>query len=537
MKLTKSLFLLGSLLVLGYFPQAQLYINGATFVIQPGATVTTQGDVQNSGTLTNDGILQVEGNFSNTSIYNGTVTTGVLEMKGTGNATFNSGASTINNLVINKTGATDRVLLTNTALLGYTFTLTNGVFSTDPIANPAYSLTAPATATFSFAAGKEIAGTVKRTSWTNGAARVFNQPNMLVTTNSGTNPTDITVTMIPSTEGGDPTQAEREVKRKFTFAATGGSGYTADVRYPYVTGEVNTNTEANLVPWQLVSSEWNARLTPVTRDAVNKYAGTTGLTSSEFNQEWKLADPKYTFNVTAQLRGPWNSTEMNTSMNLAGLIPNAQPYNTTPFNYTGTENQAVPNANVVDWVLVEHRKPLSGIATDATSVTISGRQAGYLLKTGQVVGLDGFTPIAFDITKQGSSYIVVRHRNHLGAMSNAIASNTTGTFTNDFSVLANSYKPVGASSNPVVLLSGVTGKYGFWAGDANKGGIVNVTDVNIVKTAVAASSNGYLLTDINLSNSINVTDVNMVKGTIAASGSGGTFLVANNTSITTNIPE
>jgi hypothetical protein len=523
MKFIKSTFLAGAFLTMGYFTQAQLYINGATFYIQAGATVTAQGDVQNSGTLTNDGILQVQGNFSNTSVYNGTVTTGVLQMTGTGNVTFNSGASTINNLVINKTNATDRVLLTGTALLGFTYTHTNGIFSTDPVANPLYSLTAPVGATFSFAAGKEIVGKVKRTGWVNGASSVFNQPNMLVTTNGGTNPTDVSVTMIPLSEGGDPTQAEREVKRKFLFAATGGSGYTADVRYPYLTAELNTNTEANLVPWQLVTAEWNGRLTPVSRDAVNDYVSTTGITASEFNQEWKLADPKYTFNVTAQLRGPWNNTDMNTTLNTAALIPNAQPYNTTPFLYTGTENQAVPNANVVDWVLVEHRKPLSGLATDATSATISGRQAGYLLKTGQVVGLDGVTPITFDITKQGPSYIIVRHRNHLGVMSNTIASNAAGTFTNDFSILANSYKPAGAPSDPVVLLAGGAGKYGLWAGDANKSGVVNATDVNAIKAAIAALATGYLFTDVNLSNSINSTDVNLSKLTISSLGTGGTL--------------
>ncbi len=538
MKFIKPLLLFGALLALGFFSQAQLYINGATFVIQSGATVTAQGDVQNSGTLTNDGILQVQGSFLNTSVYNGTVTTGVLQMTGTGNVTFNSGASTVNNLVINKTNPTDKVLLTGTALLGYTYQHTNGIFSTDPIANPSFSLTAPVSATFSFAAGKEIVGMVKRTSWVNGAASVFNQPNMLVTTNAGTNPTDVSVSMIPLSEGGDPTQTEREVKRKFLFAATGGSGYTSDVRYPYLTAELNTNTEANLVPWQLVTAEWNGRLTPVTRDAVNDYVSTTGILATDFNnKEWKLADPKYTFNVTAHLRGPWNNTDMNTSLNTAAFIPNGQPYNTTPFNYTGTENQAVPNVNVVDWVLVEHRKPLSGVATDATSATISGRQAGYLLKTGQIVGLDGINPIAFDITKQGSSYIVVRHRNHLGAMSNAIASNATGTFTNDYSILANSYKPVGAASDPVVLLAGVAGKYGLWPGDANKSGVVNSTDINAIKGSIASSASGYLLTDANLNAVINVTDVNLTKATIAASGTGGTFAPNRQAMIVTNIPD
>ena len=512
----------------------QLYINGATFYIEPGGTVTVQGDVQNTGTLTNDGTLQVQGSFTNSSVYNGLTTAGVLQMTGTGNVTLNGGASTINNLLINKTNATDRVLLSGTTLLGFTLNHTNGVFSTDPVTNPSYTLTAPVSATFTFSAGKEIVGRVKRTGWTNGAARVFNQTNMQVTTNGGTNPTDITVLMIPESEGGDPTQAEREVKRKFTFTQTGGTGFTADVRYPYLTAELNTNAEGNLVPWQLVTAEWNARLAPVSRDGVNDYISTTGIPATDFLQEWKLADPKYAFNVTAQLRGPWNGTTMNTSIN--SIIPNAQPFNTTPFNYTGSENQSVPNANVVDWVLVEHRKPADGLAASATSATITGRKAGYLLNTGVIVDLDGVTPMAFEIAKQGTSFVVVRHRNHLGVISNGIATNASGTFTNDFSILANSYKPAGAPSDPVTLLSGGV-KYGLWAGDANKSGVINTTDVNAIKASIAASATGYLLTDANMSNTINTTDVNLTKATIAASGTGGAPAFRPIGKIVTNIPD
>jgi len=137
-------------------------------------------------------------------------------------------------------------------------------------------------------------------------------------------------------------------------------------------GELNTNTEANLVPWRLVTAEWNARLTPVTRDAANDWVATTGVAAADLAQEWKLADdlaqewkladPNYTMNVTANLRGPWTGAAMNT--NISGILPLAQPYNTTPFNYAGTENVGAIPTNVVDWVLIEHRKPASGLPAD-----------------------------------------------------------------------------------------------------------------------------------------------------------------------------
>lgn len=524
--------------------QAQLTIqSGATFTMQSGAQVTVQGNVDNAGSISNDGLLKVQGNYISPGTYSGLTTTGILEIFGTGNSDINAGSSSIANLVINKTGASDIVKLLASAIVINSFTHTNGIFTTDPLTNPSFTLSSPVSASYSFAAGKEIIGSVKRTGFTAGIAHIFNQPNMLVTTNAGVTPADLTVTMIPQTGGGDPTQAEREVKRKYSFAQTGGSAFTADIRYPYITTELNTNTEANLVPWRLAAAEWNARLTPVTRDVANDYVNTTGVAAAELVQEWKLADPNYIMNVTANLRGPWNGTSaMNIALNTAGIIPLAQQYNVTPYNYAGTESVVSIPANVVDWILIEHRKPSSGLPADALIASITGRKAGFLLNTGLVVDLDGVTPLSVPITKQGTSFIVVRHRNHLGVLSNAIASNSAGNFTNDFTQLANSYKPAGASSDPVVLLAGGGGKYGLWPGDANKSGAINATDVSTLKSAIAGSATGYLLTDVNLSNSINATDVSLTKSTISLSGTGsGTNSLTGNSTLNkkvkTNIPD
>ncbi|MGB3005119.1 MAG: dockerin type I domain-containing protein, partial [Chitinophagaceae bacterium] len=422
-------------------------------------------------------------------------------------------------------------------------------FTTDPIANPSYLFSAPTSAVFDFAAGREIIGNVRRTGWVNGSAVVFNQPNMQVTTNAGTAPTDVTVTMIPLTESGDPTDNEREVKRKFQFAQTGGTVFTADLRYPYLDGELSTNAEANLVPWVRVigtPTEWNGKLPSVTRDGTNNFVSVTGISATEFINEWKLADPKYTMNATAYLRGPWNigTGLMNTTMNSSGLLDQPvggalnQPFNTTPFNYTGTENVAAgffaAHPTIVDWVLCELRIATS--ANLATSGTIVGRKPGFVLNNGTVVDIDGITPIAFDINKQGAGFMVVRHRNHLGVMSNSLPSNTIGTYTNDYRILANSYKPIGAPSDPMVVLPS-SANYGLWGGDANKSGVVNGTDVSAIKNAIAASASGYLLTDVNLSNSVNGTDVSLAKGTISVSGTGGTPGRVAPKVVRTNIPD
>lgn len=501
---------------------SQFYNNGATVMVQPGGLIYVQGDAQNnSGTLTNNGKIEVQGNFINAGTYNSGTNDDSLILSGGNNVTLTLGSSSVNNLTVNKTANSDNVTLGSNIIVNTKLDYLSGNLTTDPI-NTAYVFSSPVGAVFNFTAGREITGRVSRTGWANGTAYVFNQPNMLVTTNGGTAPSAFTVNMIPQTGGGDPSLNEREVKRKFVFTTPDGSGFTSDIRFAYNDGELNTNTEPGLAPWYLAGgTEWNGKLASLTKDATNNYVQYTGITTSELADEWKLADAKYTMNATAIIRGPWNSgaSLMNTALNTNNVIPLNQPYNVTPFNYTGTETVAsIPNADVVDWVLIELRKPASGLPEDANSASIIGRKAGFLLKDGTIVDLDGITPIAFDISKQGPAFIAIRHRNHLGILSNIIPSNITGSYANDFSALANCYKNPFATSDPLVLLGGASGKYGMWAGDANKSNVVNGTDLSVVNNGIAGSASGYVNSDINLSSTLNGTDVSITNNTLSQSG-------------------
>ncbi len=496
---------------------AQLVNDGAIITIMPGGSIFCGGNFENknSATFTNNGKLEVQGNFLNSATYNTTTADDSLILSGGGNVTLNGGASSFTNLWINKTASSNFVTLTGTTLLTGKLDYTEGTFTTDPIANPSFLFSAPTSAVFNFAAGKEIIGRVRRTGWTNGSTRVFNQPNMQVTTAGGVAPTDFTVTMIPQSGGGDPSLNEREVKRKFLFAQTGGSGFTTDIRYPYLDAELNTNTEANLVPWQLITAEWNGRLTPITRDGINNYVSTTGLSTTDIANEWKLADSKYTFNITAYLRGAWNTgtLQMNTTLNT--VLPLIQPYNDVAFgSYSGSESVAAgfftTHTNIVDWVLIDFRKPVSGLPSDATASTFIGRKAAFVLNTGVVVDLDGVTPLAFDINKQGAGFAVVRHRNHLAVMSNSIPSNTSGTYTNDFSLLANAYDNIAITSDPMQALPSST-KYGLWAGNANKDATVNASDVGLVKANANVTLTGYVFGDVNMDQTVNAGDVGLTK--------------------------
>jgi photosystem II stability/assembly factor-like uncharacterized protein len=109
------------------------------------------------------------------------------------------------------------------------------------------------------------------------------------------------------------------------------------------------------------------------------------------------------------LEGSYNSSNMNTNIN--GSIPNAQPYNTAPWNYTGIETASI-SSDIVDWVLIELRTGSS----PSTATTVVATKAGLLKSDGTIVDSDGFTNLNFNVAA-GNYYIVIYHRNHLPIMS------------------------------------------------------------------------------------------------------------------------
>lgn len=204
--------------------------------------------------------------------------------------------------------------------------------------------------------------------------------------------------------------------------------------------------------------------------------------------------------IRVLLEGPFNGLEMNTDLNNNGLIPLAQPYNVMPWNYTGTETvAAIPNPEVVDWILVELRDAAS--APSATVTTVIERQAAFILKDGSVVGTDGFSNLVFNNSIVNQLFIVVWHRNHLGIMSTISPAESGGIYSYDFS--SGSTQAYGTESQ--ISLSG--GKYGMFAGDANADGVISDSDGTDFWYSETGQS-GYLGSDVNLNSQSNNKDKN-----------------------------
>jgi hypothetical protein len=204
--------------------------------------------------------------------------------------------------------------------------------------------------------------------------------------------------------------------------------------------------------------------------------------------------------LTAVLEGPFAGTEMLTTLNAAGMLPLTQPFNTAPWNYTGPETvAAIPNPDIVDWVLVELRQT-SGDASTATPATMIGRQAGFILKDGSIVDMDGVSVLRFDLVISQNLFAVVYHRNHLGIMSASPLINAGGSYTLNFS--SGSAQAYGGTSAQREVASGVWAMFG---GDGNGDGTVDIND-KLLEWQIQAGTKGFTGEDYNLDGQVNNPD-------------------------------
>jgi len=211
-----------------------------------------------------------------------------------------------------------------------------------------------------------------------------------------------------------------------------------------------------------------------------------------------------TFDVSLKvyLEGPYSGTEMNTSLNSGNCLPLAQPYNYAPWNYSGTESvAAIPTADVVDWVLIELRETAGDASTAYKENTIAS-QAGFILKNGLVVAIDGANPLQFNYAVTYKLYAVVYHRNHLPVLSGGQLILIAGTYSWDYTTGAG--QAYGGSNAHKEIAGGI---WGMISGDGNADGQVNNGDKNDVWKPQSGTS-GYKAGDFTMNGQVDNVDKN-----------------------------
>lgn len=221
-------------------------------------------------------------------------------------------------------------------------------------------------------------------------------------------------------------------------------------------------------------------------------------------ETWSGPPVQSTFSIDLKvfLEGPFNGTDMNTTLNDQNQIPVNQPFNMPPWNYFGTETvPTIPNSDIVDWMLLELRET-TGDAASALQATIIDQRAVFLLKTGNIVDIDGFSLPEFDISVTENLFAVIWHRNHLGIISAIPLTRNGSIYEFDFTIAAE--QVFGTAAGYKEITSNI---WGMVAADAYADGIISIED-KTNSWMLEAGLNGYYSSDMNMDVQSNNQDKN-----------------------------
>ncbi len=211
--------------------------------------------------------------------------------------------------------------------------------------------------------------------------------------------------------------------------------------------------------------------------------------------------------LKVQLGGPYSSTNslMNNDLVTNNYLPLAEPYSALGFTYVNApsgeliENPAtvlavMGNNAIVDWVFVELRD-------ENNSAMVVATRSALVQRDGDIVDMDGMSPLLFEGVAEGNYHIAIRHRNHLGAMTLAPLPLLNGGSLIDF-------------SDPNLAMYGtnarktINGIMTLWPGDASADQLIDSFDRS--ETWNNRNQFGYLTADVDLDGACDSSDRSVV---------------------------
>lgn len=507
MKINQSgLFLVAGIFLISFSAKSQLTIStGATFTIETGAVVTVQGDVS-----------------SNVDILG----SGKVLLKGSANQNVNMNGFSIPNLEVdNAANAT----LTGSAKIGTNLSFINGKILTG---NNNLTLANNATTTGQ-ASGKFIE--------TNGTGEVFKEVTSnltsyevplgkgssyrpaFVTTSGSYSSAKIGLRLVDNASSNRPPRINDFIAAQWPVTRTGVTG-TVTVGGQYADGDI-TGTEANLRGYFYNGTDWSSA--GATNDAAtNRITATVTGTSGSLTALNKFV----LVGARVFLQGAYSSSTGLMSEGLrtfssGNLIPSSDPYRATPnntsfshVNNATTENvigtpfatQATAGNNIVDWVFLELRN------TNASpGNTILQTRSALLQRDGDIVDVDGVSPVTFNNLSDGNYGLTVRHRNHLAISLNP---STSAASTNEAQSTAFTTRVIDLRTAAGSTLFGASTGYTtgsnttlgtvnlMWGGNANANtttkysgaGNDRATILTDLSSNQLGNQTGYLRSDLNL---------------------------------------
>lgn len=477
---------------------AQLHIeNGATLTIENGAVITLQDvDLNNEGTISSGA-------------------TGKILCTGSAVQTLKTNNATIGELEIDKSSSSaiqlDGDLTLSTAL---TFTSNDNLLEVD-------------TSDLIFAASASVSGNDDNNFvLTDGDGRVVK--NALSTFTYPVGATATTYNPITLTENGTADNIGVKCLPNVLDAGTSGTPLTeevADVSWE-LSEEVAGGSNLD------ITAQWNASDELTDFDRTN-----SGISHYDATDGWSLltadlgaaagSDPytrtlngasemgvyavgnevllhKLRLNIDALLAGAYDAAgEMTDFLRTSSLTSTTtEPFTALGFTHVGagggeTFDPAILSTTgsgaIVDWVFVE-------IRTGTGNGTKVATRSALIQADGDIVDVDGTSPLQILGAADGNYYVLVRHRNHLGVLSNATLSLSNSPTSLDFKTTNTN-----VTGGALALDDLGGGFYGMVSGDFDINGQVQNTDNNGLIPTIGLS--GYQQGDFDLNNQVQNTDL------------------------------
>lgn len=217
-------------------------------------------------------------------------------------------------------------------------------------------------------------------------------------------------------------------------------------------------------------------------------------------------------NLKIYLEGPFFSTQMNTSLNIGGYIPNDQPFDVSPWNYSGNEIITTMPSTAVDWVLVELLRSTNDTSVPPTEVI--SRRAALLKFNGIITEPNGYSTLSMFSGGNTDFHVRISHRNHLSVISAIPLSLNNNLYSYDFTIGAN--QAFGANSSLKQLS---LGRWGLFAADGDASSQIDNKDKNAVWLPELNNS-GYFAGDFDMDGQVDMDDLNGKWALNAGQGGG-----------------
>ena len=453
------------------FLNAQLYINSAQVTIQTGASIVVQGDVTSNTDILGPGKLVLQGSVNqNVSMSGFSIPN--LEINNAANATLTSGARIGTSMLF----TTGKIFAgnfnlnlapaeTNSGMGASKFVETNGT------GQVMQELTADV-------ASKEIpigAGTSYR-------------PAFLTTSGGTYTSATVGFRVLPVSDPNKPPMISDYLATYWPITRTGLTG-TVTVTGQYINAGDIVGTQTYLRGYFYNGTDWSS-----TTGFSNIAANRVGVTVLGTGGDLYGMDKFLAVGARAFLQAPYVPA---TGLMTDGLrtptlyLPTTDPYRTATYSGTYTHvnnaatetiigtpfaNQASVNDNIVDWVFLQLRNTAASPGN-----TILETRSALIKRSGDIVDVDGTSPVTFNNLADGSYALTVRHRNHLAISLNPT---TSAVALSETKSTAYTTSAIDLRTAPAANLYGTTLGYTtaahptlgtvklMWAGDASLDGKV-----------------------------------------------------------------